>query len=836
MTAQCQLSASIVDQPQQEYRFPVVTEKARSILYSRQPYNRSKYVTACLSTDAASAPYLQGSISVTVVHRQLGGSHPSLLHGGSGCENGIFRGRYEMPSLTFEDGRSGCWSKLSDIAIFCVKRNHEALRQAIANRLPNWREFTQTAHDVYTRHISLLESVHLAFVFHTSQLATAFESFTEAIYTQGGANYTEVANDARLSADGANSAKKLGCILKAWRVSSGNYNMWLASPHQEEPIADVQHKAVRANLLELQLQLPPAVALAEAERIQCELRFADTSGNNELAADVFFNRLACPQCSSGLLDGAFGAAVSQLPPQHPEREEESPIPDDLDLPDLDMMEISKFMEEISEINDLPPVQQRHSSFRGDFAQMRRLATRQLVTFNTDAAHRTVLMLVADAPETPIQAENRLTARGDTAAHLAARRDHLRLLTLLSFDAKWLQNRRGATPLMEAARTGSWRCAKHLLHLLRQKQFNECEKYGNSERERLLGLKDVDGRTALNLARLGDHSELASDIEREMRLVVTNEGYISGLTDQCEAPSAAGVAPSVRLVLAPLVLAPLVLAPLAGRLWCWRLCAGASGAGASGAGASVLAPLGAGASGLAGALVLAPLCAGPLLLAASGAGALLVLAPLVLARLWCWPPLVLAPLVLAPLVLCWRLWCWRLWVLASGAALWCWRLWCWRLWCLAPLCWRASGAGASGALCWAPLGAGASGAGPLVLAPLLALVLAPLVLAPLEKANRKQLKLATSGNSAGLRQLGTQEGYDLPDKYGRTALMWAAGNSNCSDEYLWEQLLQLADPTCADMWSRAACITLPGAATLSQPPPCCTLELPSMPRMSNQSRR
>uniref|UniRef100_A0A1I8FL22 ANK_REP_REGION domain-containing protein n=1 Tax=Macrostomum lignano TaxID=282301 RepID=A0A1I8FL22_9PLAT len=162
-------------------------------------------------------------------------------------------------------------------------------------------------------------------------------------------------------------------------------------------------------------------------------------------------------------------------------------------------------------------------------------------------------------------------------------DHLRLLTLLSFDAKWLQNRRGATPLMEAARTGSWRCAKHLLHLLRQKQFNECEKYGNSERERLLGLKRCRWSDSVNLARLG-----------EMRLVVTNEGYISGLTDQ----------------------------------------------------------------------------------------------------------------------------------------------------------------------------------------------------------------LATSGNSAGLRQLATQDGYDLPDKYGRTALMWAAGNSNCSDEYLWEQLLQLADPTCADMWSES----------------------------------
>uniref|UniRef100_A0A1I8IFY7 Protein kinase domain-containing protein n=1 Tax=Macrostomum lignano TaxID=282301 RepID=A0A1I8IFY7_9PLAT len=183
--------------------------------------------------------------------------------------------------------------------------------------------------------------------------------------------------------------------------------------------------------------------------------------------------------------------------------------------------------------------------------------------------------------------------GDTAAHLAARRDHLRLLTLLSFDAKWLQNRRGATPLMEAARTGSWRCAKHLLHLLRQKQFNECEKYGNSERERLLGLKDVDGRTAL----------IWRDSVTTPSWLAILSGYISGLTDQ-------------------------------------------------------------------------------------------------------------------------------------------------------------------------------------------------------EKANRKQLKLATSGNSAGLRQLATQDGYDLPDKYGRTALMWAAGNSNCSDEYLWEQLLQLADPTCADMWSES----------------------------------
>ncbi|PAA78463.1 hypothetical protein BOX15_Mlig006341g1 [Macrostomum lignano] len=157
------------------------------------------------------------------------------------------------------------------------------------------------------------------------------------------------------------------------------------------------------------------------------------------------------------------------------------------------------------------------------------------------------MLAADAPETPVHTEKCILylfelganpkaadANGDTAAHLAARRDHLRLLTLLSFDAKWLRNDNGATPLMEAARTGSWKCAKHLLHLLRQKRFNECEKHGNSKRSRLLGLQDPEGRTASDLAKLSGHSELASYIEREMQLVVDADGWISGLTDQEEA--------------------------------------------------------------------------------------------------------------------------------------------------------------------------------------------------------------------------------------------------------------------------------------------------------------
>ncbi|PAA51405.1 hypothetical protein BOX15_Mlig016858g2 [Macrostomum lignano] len=184
--------------------------------------------------------------------------------------------------------------------------------------------------------------------------------------------------------------------------------------------------------------------------------------------------------------------------------------------------------------------------QGDFGKVRRLATRQLVT-SADADRRTVLMLVADAPETPVHTEKCILylfelgaipkaadANGNTAAHLAARRDHLRLLTLLSFDAKWLRNDNGATPLMEAARTGSWKCAKHLLHLLRQDRFNECRQHRNSKRSRLLRLKDLEDWTASALARLSGHSELASYIKREMRLVVDEYGTISGLTAQEEA--------------------------------------------------------------------------------------------------------------------------------------------------------------------------------------------------------------------------------------------------------------------------------------------------------------
>ncbi|PAA55393.1 hypothetical protein BOX15_Mlig019869g2 [Macrostomum lignano] len=201
--------------------------------------------------------------------------------------------------------------------------------------------------------------------------------------------------------------------------------------------------------------------------------------------------------------------------------------------------------------------------QGDFDQVQRLETRQLVT-TTDQANRTVLMLAADSPRIPAQAEKcilyliklgadtkAIDESGNTAAHLAARQDNVRLLALMPFNAKWLQNSQGLTPLMEAAQTGSWSCAKHLLHLLRQWshiEWTETDKKeaGSSdlpkqngggkgpekpknERKRLLGLKDLNVLTAVDIATRNGHEELAGYIEREMRLVVTIGGLISGLT-------------------------------------------------------------------------------------------------------------------------------------------------------------------------------------------------------------------------------------------------------------------------------------------------------------------
>uniref|UniRef100_A0A1I8FMA7 Mediator of RNA polymerase II transcription subunit 13 n=1 Tax=Macrostomum lignano TaxID=282301 RepID=A0A1I8FMA7_9PLAT len=218
------------------------------------------YVTACLSTDAASAPYLQGSISVTV-------------------------------STVSSDGLIHPYFMLSDIAIFCVKRNHEALRQAIANRLQ-------------TGEVPFLHRQHRAVRITPKSLI-----------------------DARLSADGQLS-KKLGCILKAWR-----------------------------NLLELQLQLRQPWRWPRPNESSASFVSPTPAATTSWRPMSSLIGLPVRSAAAAYLT-VHSVRCLSFRPQHPEREEESPIPDDLDLPDLDMMEISKFMEEISEINDLPPVQQR----------------------------------------------------------------------------------------------------------------------------------------------------------------------------------------------------------------------------------------------------------------------------------------------------------------------------------------------------------------------------------------------------------------------------------------------------------------------------------------------
>ena len=68
----------------------------------------------------------------------------------------------------------------------------------------------------------------------------------------------------------------------------------------------------------------------------------------------------------------------------------------------------------------------------------------------------------------------------------------------------------------------------------------------------------------------------------------------------------------------------------------------------------------------------------------------------------------------------------------------------------------------------------------------------------EEAEREKLRrLAKAYDWAGLRRAATRGNCDLPDGRGLTALMWAAINIQCSDEALWQHLLQLGDPTCAD---------------------------------------
>ena len=158
------------------------------------------------------------------------------------------------------------------------------------------------------------------------------------------------------------------------------------------------------------------------------------------------------------------------------------------------------------------------AIEGDFDQVRELATTQLVQAR-DVSGRTVLMLVADSDWTPQPTAKCIEylfhlgsepsaadTAGNTAAHVAARRNHLRLLALLPFDAKFVANKEGVTPLMEAVQNQSWQCATHLLYLFRQKRYFE-------HKATLLGMKNSRGQTVLQLAEESGQSNLASVIER-----------------------------------------------------------------------------------------------------------------------------------------------------------------------------------------------------------------------------------------------------------------------------------------------------------------------------------
>uniref|UniRef100_A0A1I8HKM7 ANK_REP_REGION domain-containing protein n=1 Tax=Macrostomum lignano TaxID=282301 RepID=A0A1I8HKM7_9PLAT len=106
--------------------------------------------------------------------------------------------------------------------------------------------------------------------------------------------------------------------------------------------------------------------------------------------------------------------------------------------------------------------------------------------------------------------------GDTAAHVAARCGNLRILALLPFEAKFLTNGENCTPLMEAVRNCRFRCAKHLLHLFRQKRYFHRKK-------ELLNIRNKKGKTALALAKDSHHN---GNIVQEMVEIISNEAKLS----------------------------------------------------------------------------------------------------------------------------------------------------------------------------------------------------------------------------------------------------------------------------------------------------------------------
>ncbi|PAA91848.1 hypothetical protein BOX15_Mlig003046g1 [Macrostomum lignano] len=168
--------------------------------------------------------------------------------------------------------------------------------------------------------------------------------------------------------------------------------------------------------------------------------------------------------------------------------------------------------------------------QGDFERVRQLASRELMMMHGDQG-RNVLMLAAESKNSsPGTAKcihylvhlgcctYSIDAKGNTAAHLAAQNDNLRFLTALThvtavpFDWKWQQNDQGRTPLMEAARLGNWKCAKHLLHLFRQQRYYKMKGF--------VANNDRNGLTAFDIAKENGNEEIGNLIEIEWQATVS----------------------------------------------------------------------------------------------------------------------------------------------------------------------------------------------------------------------------------------------------------------------------------------------------------------------------
>uniref|UniRef100_A0A1I8FJQ5 Syntaxin-6_N domain-containing protein n=1 Tax=Macrostomum lignano TaxID=282301 RepID=A0A1I8FJQ5_9PLAT len=183
----------------------------------------------------------------------------------------------------------------------------------------------------------------------------------------------------------------------------------------------------------------------------------------------------------------------------------------------------------------------HDVIRGDFGQVRAAG-------NAPTARRTVLMLVADAPETPVHTEKvhlvlilrwaqtprRLTQTATRLRTLAARRGPPAAAGAAVVRCKVAAERQrrhsadGGRRGLEAGNAPSTCCTCSGSEGSMSARSTETRRGRGCSDWRIARVE-----RASDLARLSGHSELASYIEREMRLVVNAHGEISGLTAQEE---------------------------------------------------------------------------------------------------------------------------------------------------------------------------------------------------------------------------------------------------------------------------------------------------------------